>query len=128
MDLQAHYQTFFTGVVVIGAVLLDMYRTRKATEVRIFTPADQYRDSMIEKLDEIKAQIRDAKKQGDSEKASSLKQQLKSTKSEMRKEYRRMRTQEKEEEERRRAEERASEREFHEMLRKERQGENSSNE
>ncbi len=35
MDLQAHYQTFFTGVVVIGAVLLDIYRNEKASEVKI---------------------------------------------------------------------------------------------
>ena len=32
MNLQAHYQLFFTGVVVVGAVLLDMYRTKKARE------------------------------------------------------------------------------------------------
>ena len=35
MNLQAHYQTFFTGVVVIGAVLLDIYRNRKASKVKI---------------------------------------------------------------------------------------------
>ena len=35
MNLQAHYQIFFTGVVVIGAVLLDMYRNKKAQEVKI---------------------------------------------------------------------------------------------
>ncbi len=35
MDLQSHYQTFFTGLVVIGAVLLDLYRNKKANQVRI---------------------------------------------------------------------------------------------
>ena len=35
MDLQSQYQTFFTGVVVLGAVMLDMYRTKKATEVKL---------------------------------------------------------------------------------------------
>ena len=30
LNLEAHYQTFFTGIIVIGAVLLDMYRNRKA--------------------------------------------------------------------------------------------------
>ncbi len=35
MDLQSHYQTFFTGVVVIGAVLLDLYRNNKAKQVRL---------------------------------------------------------------------------------------------
>ena len=40
MDLQAHYQTFFTGVVVIGAVLLDIYRNKKASEVKIPAASD----------------------------------------------------------------------------------------
>ena len=35
MDLQSHYQTFLTGVVVVGAVLLDMYRTKKAKEIKL---------------------------------------------------------------------------------------------
>jgi ribose transport system permease protein len=34
MGLQGHWQIFFTGVVVIGAVLLDQYRLRKAAEVK----------------------------------------------------------------------------------------------
>jgi ribose transport system permease protein len=34
MGLQGHYQTFFTGVVVIGAVLLDRYRVQKSNQVR----------------------------------------------------------------------------------------------
>ena len=29
MNLQGHWQTFFTGLVVIGAVLLDIYRNKK---------------------------------------------------------------------------------------------------
>lgn len=33
MGLQGHWQTFFTGIVVIGAVLLDQYRVRKAAQV-----------------------------------------------------------------------------------------------
>ena len=32
--LQAHWQTFFTGIVVIGAVLLDIYRTKAANKVK----------------------------------------------------------------------------------------------
>ncbi len=32
MDLQAHYQTFFTGIVVIVAVLLDLYRLKKSNQ------------------------------------------------------------------------------------------------
>lgn len=34
MGLQGHFQTFFTGLVVILAVLLDIYRNKKATSVR----------------------------------------------------------------------------------------------
>ena len=32
--LQNHWQTFFTGVVVIGAVLLDIQRTKAANRVK----------------------------------------------------------------------------------------------
>jgi ribose transport system permease protein len=35
MGLQAHWQTFFTGIVVIGAVLLDNYRIAQAQKVKI---------------------------------------------------------------------------------------------
>ena len=34
MGLQAHWQNFFTGVVVIGAVLLDQYRIKKMAQVK----------------------------------------------------------------------------------------------
>lgn len=34
MNLQGHYQTFFTGLVVILAVLLDIYRNKRATAVK----------------------------------------------------------------------------------------------
>lgn len=34
MGLQGHYQTFFTGIVVIAAVMLDNYRTRKSGQVK----------------------------------------------------------------------------------------------
>lgn len=34
MSLPAPYQTFFTGIVVIGAVLMDVYRNKKANEVK----------------------------------------------------------------------------------------------
>ena len=39
MGLQAHWQTFFTGFVVIGAVLLDNARNRAANKVKIAAPA-----------------------------------------------------------------------------------------
>lgn len=34
MNLQSQWQTFFTGIVVIGAVLLDNYRIKKANEIK----------------------------------------------------------------------------------------------
>ena len=34
MGLQSHWQTFFTGLVVIGAVLLDQYRLKQAGKVK----------------------------------------------------------------------------------------------
>ena len=34
MNLQAQWQTFFVGIVVIGAVLLDNYRSKKANEIK----------------------------------------------------------------------------------------------
>jgi ribose transport system permease protein len=35
MNLQGQWQTFFTGIVVICAVLLDIYRTKKSNEVKV---------------------------------------------------------------------------------------------
>lgn len=34
MNLQGQWQTFFTGLVVIGAVLLDNYRNKKANQIK----------------------------------------------------------------------------------------------
>ena len=34
MGLQGHYQTFFTGIVVVAAVMLDIYRNKKASTVK----------------------------------------------------------------------------------------------
>lgn len=34
MGLQGHYQTFYTGIVVIGAVMLDNYRIKKASQLK----------------------------------------------------------------------------------------------
>jgi len=57
MDLQAHYQTFFTGVVVIGAVLLDIYRNRRASEVRVLSKADRFRAAELAKIAGMKAEM-----------------------------------------------------------------------
>ncbi len=78
MDLQSQYQTFFTGVVVLGAVLLDIYRTKKSTEVRILSASNRYRQEMLLKLGQL---------QGDEAAALKI---------EMNKEYRRLKREEKE--------------------------------
>lgn len=92
MDLQAQYQTFFTGVVVIGAVLLDIYRNKKALEVHILTPADQYKERMLRKLDKIKQQM--AKTKEPSAKTE-LKKEMSSVKQELKVTYKKMRKEEK---------------------------------
>ncbi len=98
MDLQAHYQTFFTGVVVIGAVLLDIYRNKKASEVRIPAASDLYKEDMLRR-------IAGAKQSGDNDEISRLKGELKAT-------YKRMKTEEKTEKTRILAEEKEAERLF----------------
>ncbi len=98
MDLQSHYQTFFTGLVVIGAVLLDIYRNDKAAEVRILAPSDIYKENTLNKIGDLKAE-------GKNEEARKLK-------AEMKVEFARMRKEEKEEKARLLAEEKEAERQF----------------
>jgi ribose transport system permease protein len=93
MNLQAQYQTFFTGVVVIGAVLLDIYRNKKASEVRIQTAADQYREEQLHALDELKQSFA---KELDSGKKAAIQDKIKKTKTEMNKTYKKMKKEEKE--------------------------------
>jgi ribose transport system permease protein len=117
LNLEAHWQTFFTGVIVIGAVLLDMYRNWKAAEVRIETPADVYRASMIEKILSMKKEISSLYIAGKSAEASALQKEIANTRAEMRRTFAKMKAEEKAEKARIRAEERAADREFAEMLR-----------
>ena len=125
MDLQAHYQTFFTGIVVVGAVLLDMYRNKKAAEVKITTPADDYKAEMQEKIQTLRQTLVTYKAAGEAEELRRLRVQIKSAQRELGQTYRRMRADDKAEQERIRAQERESEREFHEMLREREIGERS---
>jgi ribose transport system permease protein len=113
MDLQAHYQTFFTGVVVLGAVLLDIYRNQKASEVKILTKADTYKNSMQEKIDSVKLELSAAMAEKDQSKADSLKKEILSLKRELKKTYIKMKSEERTGEIRLREAERVSEREFH---------------
>ncbi len=123
MDLQAHYQTFFTGIVVVGAVLLDMYRNKKAAEVKITTPADDYKAAMQEKIQTLRHALATHKAAGETEKAREVRTQIKSAQQELGQTYRRLRADDKAEQVRIHAQERESEREFHEMHREKEIGE-----
>lgn len=116
MDLQAHYQTFFTGVVVIGAVLLDIYRNKRAMEVRVLTPADTYRAEMLARIDAAKAALSEARAASNQSAAAQQRRDIAALKAELRKEYARMKAEEKAEAARVHAEERAAEREFQQQL------------
>ena len=41
--------------VVLGAVLLDIYRTKRATEVRVLAPSAKFKAEVMEKISELKA-------------------------------------------------------------------------
>jgi len=92
MNLQSQYQTFFTGVVVIGAVLLDIYRTQKATEVKMLTPADQFREEMLGTLEKLK---QDLAQENDPKKRSDIQDALKQGKREMNGTFKKMKKEEK---------------------------------
>jgi len=121
LNLEAHYQTFFTGVIVIGAVLLDMYRIRQAAEVRIETPADVYKASMIEKIGGLKHELASLKEAGNGQQASALQQQIAAARTEMKSTFARMKAEEKAEQGRIRAEEKAADHAFTEMLKEKRE-------
>jgi len=119
MNLQAHYQTFFTGVVVVGAVLLDMYRTKKTTEVRVLTPADAYKGDMALAIDQKKRELAEAKSAGDSKKVGFLEAEFKKLHAESTETYKKMKAEEKAEAARVLAEEKAAEKEFRDLLKNE---------
>jgi len=102
MDLQAQYQTFFTGVVVIGAVLLDIYRNKKASEVKILTAAGTYQVEMTLKIEELHKQIAHT---SDMQHKGELSRQLAALRIEMKSTYIRMRQEEKDQLARLKAEE-----------------------
>ena len=118
LNLEAHWQTFFTGVIVIGAVLLDMYRNRKASEVRIETPADLYKASMLEKIGAMKHEVSMHKAAGDGKQAAAIQAQISEARSELKATFAKMKADEKSEQTRIRAEERAADHEFAEMIKR----------
>ncbi len=102
MDLQAHYQTFFTGIVVIGAVLLDIYRNQKASEVKILTSADKYKSETLEKIEALKSEF---SKTGDKK----IEEEIRRLKRELKHEYARLKKQDHEHKKKVLKEERESE-------------------
>jgi ribose transport system permease protein len=112
LNLEAHYQTFFTGIIVIGAVLLDMYRMRKAAEVRIETPADLYRASMLEKIGAMRKELSTGLGGGNAQQAAALRTRIARTRNELKVNFAQMKARERSEQARLRAEERASDRAF----------------
>lgn len=118
LNLQAHWQTFFTGIIVIGAVLLDMYRNKKASEVHIQTPADVYKAEMTEKIVTMKNKLAEIKLTGDTDAIARLKNQISTAKKEMKTEFLKMKAEAKAAKSRIREEERITDHEFAEMLKK----------
>ncbi len=92
MNLQSQYQTFFTGVVVIGAVLLDIYRTKKATEVKMLTPADQFREKKLGEIEKLKQNLAN---ESDPKKRDTLQDAIRKVKNEMNSTYKKMKKEEK---------------------------------
>jgi ribose transport system permease protein len=116
LNLEAHWQTFFTGVIVIGAVLLDMYRTRKAAEVRIETPADLYKASVMEKIAAMRRELASIRAAGNGQQAAAIRGQISAARSELKTTFAKMKADEKAEQARIRAEERAADHEFAEIF------------
>lgn len=112
MNLQSHYQTFFTGLVVILAVLLDIYKTNKASQEKVLTPAEQYRISMNEKIDDLKQALADASE----DRAKEIKKEIGALVRERNHTYASMRAAEKVEQARIRKEERQAAKEFKERM------------
>ena len=116
LNLEAHWQTFFTGVIVVGAVLLDMYRIRKAAEVRIETLADAYKSSMMGKIAALKQELSSLRNSGASHNAAVIRKNVSAAEAEMKVTFAKMKAAEKAEQTRIRAEEKAADHEFAEMM------------
>ena len=114
-------------MVVVGAVLLDMYRNKRASEVKITTPADEYREQKLSQIEDLRQEMEESKEAGDQQRASEVKNRIAAENRELKETYKKMKAEEKAEQARVRAEERESERRFQEMLKqKSRTTENTS--
>jgi ribose transport system permease protein len=117
LNLEAHWQTFFTGVIVIGAVLLDMYRNKKASEVKIVTPVDTYKSEMTARIDVLKVEHAASLAAKNDVLAVEIQKKIDGARMELHVNVPRMKRELKVELARIRAEERAAERDFAEMIR-----------
>ena len=115
MNLQSQWQTFFTGVIVIGAVLLDMYRTRRTSEVRIEKPIDLYRASMAAQIAELKRRLT----AGDPQERAGARAEIAALRRQIRTTVAKMKAEEKADQARVRAEEKAADQELLETLKHE---------
>lgn len=118
LSLQAHWQTFFTGVIVIGAVLLDMYRNRVAAEVRIETDVDRYKASMVQKIASLKQELSAFQASGSRTDAAAKRNEIAAARGELKATVAKMKAEERANQARVRAEERTADREFAEMMRR----------
>ncbi len=118
LSLQSHWQTFFTGVIVIGAVLLDMYRNRMASEVRIEKPADVYRASMLEKIAGMKRDLVSLRVGGNGGQAAAIRAQIAAARNELRLTLAKMKAEDRQQQLRVRAEAKAADREFAEVFKR----------
>ena len=50
MNLQGQWQTFFTGIVVICAVLLDIYRNKKSNEIKLDNKTESSASKSVNKV------------------------------------------------------------------------------
>jgi ribose transport system permease protein len=78
-------------VVVLGAVMLDIYRTKKSSEVRILSDSDKYKEEMLAKISQLKAKESVA----DIADKKALQSELADLRREMRTQYRTLRREEK---------------------------------
>ncbi len=102
----------------LGAVLLDMYRIRRASEVKVTTPADECRMRAEDEIRDLRERLVAHRASGETVKAQEVQKQIETRQSGLKETHTRMKAEEKGERARIRAAERASERKFHEMLRR----------
>lgn len=57
LGLPPHYQDLFTGVVVIGAVLFDIYRQNQRMRINVKNPVQKYKIEMGEKISAVEARL-----------------------------------------------------------------------